>query len=438
MFDLSLVAVVAASVGALFAVWILLDWRRGIYVIAVALPFEALVAAVIPTLVKLVGAASVLGFVGSAALHPRLRRTLSTALRQPTVLWLLAFTAWVAASSLWAQVPGASLVDASTFIFLLAFVVMTACLRKADVFRGCRLFISSAAISVAVAASPILGSQAPRGVRLTVQGEDPNYWALVLLTAASVAAFGLAGRWRLAVVPILTLGILGSSSRGALVAAAAMIVAMLAAASIGWLGRRAGWRILAASGVLLPSVILGLICLLALPAVRLAFQTRVQEVNLATDRTYQQRVKYWRTGGDLFVAHPLAGIGAANFKFANEHASNTRISAHNMWLETAAELGVVGVLLFGGFVVSSLRRAAWVGRAEDLGIGLLAGLLAWCAGGLSLSLSYQKTPFFVVGSVLALHRNRPAPTAGSMLGFGARRRRSDTPMAWVQEGSTSS
>ena len=93
------------------------------------------------------------------------------------------------------------------------------------------------------------------------------------------------------------------------------------------------------------------------------------------------RYHYWEEAGSTFAEHPIARIGSGGFQvewlkvYERFDASG---DAHSLYLETAAELGVVGVaalLLFLGGVAAAVLRLYRVdpGAAS----GLAAGLAAW-------------------------------------------------------------
>jgi len=75
------------------------------------------------------------------------------------------------------------------------------------------------------------------------------------------------------------------------------------------------------------------------------------------------RYAYWRVAAETFAEHPLRGIGAGGFRvpWLRERPFRESVrDAHSLYLETAAELGLVGLaalaLLLGG-VAAAARRA---------------------------------------------------------------------------------
>jgi O-Antigen ligase len=93
------------------------------------------------------------------------------------------------------------------------------------------------------------------------------------------------------------------------------------------------------------------------------------------------RYRYWEEAGSTFIEHPLIGIGSGGFqvewlKVYNRYDASG--DAHSVYLEAAAELGIVGLailLLFLGGVAGSVVRLYRVHRGPAA--GLAAGLAVW-------------------------------------------------------------
>ncbi len=93
------------------------------------------------------------------------------------------------------------------------------------------------------------------------------------------------------------------------------------------------------------------------------------------------RYAYWEVALRTFVRHPLAGRGAGGFRvdwLREREISEAADDAHSLYIETAAELGLVGLgalLLFLGGVAAGARR---LHRAAPVGgTGPIAVLCAW-------------------------------------------------------------
>jgi len=112
---------------------------------------------------------------------------------------------------------------------------------------------------------------------------------------------------------------------------------------------------------------------------------RAASITDATDFSLQGRLNFWRSAWAIFRDHPL-GTGAGTFGAV--HAAYQRdvryysTDAHNLYLQTAAEMGVPGLIALaamlgtaGGLWVRALRRARgteWHPVVAGSGIALLA------------------------------------------------------------------
>lgn len=89
------------------------------------------------------------------------------------------------------------------------------------------------------------------------------------------------------------------------------------------------------------------------------------------------RYQFWSAAVDAFKAHPFHGIGAAGYEaYWDQHGSLavTVRDAHSLFLESMAELGVVGLALVLGFLGfaagSGFRRRPTRSRGGALGVAL--------------------------------------------------------------------
>jgi hypothetical protein len=93
------------------------------------------------------------------------------------------------------------------------------------------------------------------------------------------------------------------------------------------------------------------------------------------------RYQYWRIGARAFIHHPLDGLGTSGFRvyWLRERPIREAVqNVHSLELETAAELGIVGLIALGmmlGGVGWAARRALRADAA--LAAGLMAGALVW-------------------------------------------------------------
>jgi hypothetical protein len=91
------------------------------------------------------------------------------------------------------------------------------------------------------------------------------------------------------------------------------------------------------------------------------------------------RYDYWRVAGRMFEHRPLGGEGASSFApewLRKRPFAEGAHDAHSLYIETAAELGLVGLLLLAAFLGGVALAAR---QAHDLAPALAAGPMAGAA-----------------------------------------------------------
>jgi O-antigen ligase len=124
----------------------------------------------------------------------------------------------------------------------------------------------------------------------------------------------------------------------------------------------------------------------------------------------QQRIELMKHGLSLSVRHPIIGLGIGNFHIYSIHE---RV-AHNGYLETAAELGLIGLIAYLVVIVAPLRGLARIEMgtinsrergdldAKYLSIGLQAALIAYMINSFFLSVQYLWYLYYAAGFAVAL------------------------------------
>ena len=172
------------------------------------------------------------------------------------------------------------------------------------------------------------GVTAVQGTRVRGTGifNDPNDLAMSLVVAVPLVmtAIALRGRvlWRalgLAVLGLMLVAILYTSSRGAVLGLAVMALAYASA--------RAGRMV-------------AVVCAAAVfAALTVAGPSRASEIN-AGEESAQNRVQAWSAGLEMLKQRPLFGVGYGQFTEYHE------LVAHNSLVHSFAELGLFGELWF--------------------------------------------------------------------------------------------
>jgi O-antigen ligase len=215
----------------------------------------------------------------------------------------------------------------------------------------------------------------------------------------------------------------------ALMSAGAMRLLYAVCALILFLGvivtfSRAGFITLAAvSGVMLwkfgrgsrPSMALAtlVVSVLLLSVFSGAYRSRLTTIldpNSDASGSAQERVALLERGMDLTIRHPIIGLGMGNF-----HIYSIREKvAHNGYVETAAELGLIGLLAYLIVILAPLRGLAKIERerakpgdrseldAKYMSIGLQAALIAYMINSFFLSIQYLWYLYYAAGFAVAL------------------------------------
>jgi putative inorganic carbon (HCO3(-)) transporter len=270
--------------------------------------------------------------------------------------------------------------------------------------------------------------------RLTGPIGEQNRYAQVLLVLAPLALFRFFGeekrslRLLAAGAGVLILsGVLLSFSRGAAVAVACCLLALVVLREVRLR------QVLMISAVVVGAVLLiapdYIIRLSSLQGAQSLAGGNAQEADNAIVGRAQSNIAAWNT----FVDHPALGVGPMQF-FRNysyeagqavglKHREHDR-RAHNLYLEMAADLGIVGLGAFlsavGVTMVQLLRlRARWRETRPDLAnlaTTMILSLVAYLSSALFLHLSYQRYYWellAIANGVIWVLMREPRPDAGS-------------------------
>jgi O-antigen ligase len=168
----------------------------------------------------------------------------------------------------------------------------------------------------------------------------------------------------------------GSASQGALMIGVLVVLSVAACFAVG--GAPSPLRIAR-------PVALAALAVLLVGTVVLVAQGGNEPIPAGADRltsVQTNRSAYWRVAADVFAEHPLHGVGSGSFRvewLKRRPFSEAVRDAHSLPLETAAELGLIGLLALAAFVtgvVLAARRGPPAAVAA-LGAFALHALLDW-------------------------------------------------------------
>lgn len=355
---------------------------------------------------------------------------------------IFVFVAWTGATALWADYPGVAVSTAirvvqQVVLFFIVFAAVTTGRRSLLLLVLAYLLGSSISAAMALADPSATMVDGDGLERASGGAGDPNALAALLIPALALSAGLLAGRslpaWAKFLVFIglaLSLGVfLLTLSRGGMIGLAVIVVAALV------FGGRWKRHVLALGTV----AAVATVCFYAFFADPAALERAITP----TEGGGSGRTDIWRMGARMFQDNPIGGIGAGNYALvSNQYLVRTGLiqvddyilldpkQAHNMYLDMAAETGVVGFLLFSGLIAFSLRstlRAArrfqWAGDTdmEVLSRAAFLGLLGMLVADFFLSEQFSKQLWILLALGPALLR--VATREGRELGRGAAARK---------------
>jgi putative inorganic carbon (hco3(-)) transporter len=163
---------------------------------------------------------------------------------------------------------------------------------------------------------------------------------------------------------------------------------------------------------------IGALLIVALVAVRLTgpqlaaryMSTFAQEDQ--RDYSSESRVDLWKDCLKVIQAYPLLGVGPANWRvIASSYGWSEGKSAHSVWMETAAEIGIPGVLmlmLFFGLAAARLWPIARGKLKEEdeyksaIAIGVVLSIVGFAVAGQFVSAPGLEPPYWVAMLGVAL------------------------------------
>lgn len=256
---------------------------------------------------------------------------------------------------------------------------------------------------------------------------DPNFFAQILVPVVAIA-LALAAHVRrtlpriaaLAGALFTTAGVVFSYSRGAVLALAVVGVLIVIIARIPL--RR----------VLPVAALIGALIVAMNPSGLMRRLSTIREFlpgeteSIDPDSSFGERALLMRTAWLIFLDHPLTGVGVGNYTaYFDEYVDRTgsafrqyegvgdRRYPHNLYLEVAAETGVLGVAALAAMLLAcfvSLARARSMLRALDddvlLGLtrGLEAGLVGYLVTAVFLHGQFPRHLWLLFGFALAVER----------------------------------
>ena len=395
-------------------------FRSTLYLFAFLLPFEDIIGRVglgffggVKLLGALIAVALTLKVLADIGSFRALKKNILT----PISLSFFLFIVWSLISVFWAPNSAWALTKVSTYLGLFTVMQSVGLLNRGAVKRMWELLLVGVALSVLLGfILPPPNEMIAASGRFTSGGQDPNDFANLIVVVLSVVFHGILpfrseirNRLRrfvlLSSVSVSVAGGLLSLSRTALINLLVFVLATV------WLRRSVK------SGFILVMV-MALVSIFVLQFsdfTERAVQRYTTLQELHQEQTWAGRIDIWQAAVTVFTERPLTGVGTGNFAFVSPNYSYYAALiaairedggggvAHNIFLSVLAETGIIGFLFWMALLLSAYALARrLIKRGENLGYGLLVGLITYTIAGLTLTWEYVKIPYLIFGSLLAL------------------------------------
>lgn len=300
------------------------------------------------------------------ALPPPLAIVPASTAGRIAVAGLLGLAGWTALSLLWAPLGEAAREDVWRLaLYGAALPLAVAAFRARWTARA--LEPALALLALVVVGYGLLGDLAVLDLDSSFAADGRldqplSYWnamgalaAVGAVLSARIAVDRTRPRWLrgaacAALLPLLA-GLYLTYSRGALAAAALGLVTLALIAPEArplWARAGRGWRLAVGWGAVV--VLAGALVLVAVdrasPPARGATAQRFADIG-------SNRADYWRVAAGSFAGAPALGVGTAGFRvewLRERDVAEGAVDAHSLYLETAAELGLVGLALLAAFL----------------------------------------------------------------------------------------
>ena len=355
------------------------------------------------------------------------------------LFWAGAYALWALASSLWTVSPAGTTYLLSSLAIALVFMLSFASLlsTRSDLDR---VLYALAALSLALGVlstfafigRPLFGFGLLQEGRVQGGTGDPSFFAaaqLIALPLILVLASTKQGMLRnaLYLVALVNIGsVLSTVSRGGTIQLVVVLLLLLA------LPARAIFTSPTQKRVAMAALIAGMAVFFVHYSADLAPRLKTIYSSQSSGEASSGRLAIWPAAVNAFNERPFLGIGYGAFVRTSidrlyatpgttlENFNVHQEEVHNVYLGTAAELGIPGLTIFLGLLLSTglmLRRTAR--RAQEVGAtfissvanALVVGLLGWCVGSMFIETETSRPLWIVVGMCLALPKLIPEQEA---------------------------
>lgn len=191
------------------------------------------------------------------------------------------------------------------------------------------------------------------------------------------------------VTVILTVGILYTGSRGALIGLAAVLGLLF---------------LLSTLHISMRTTITLIIGAISSVIIVLLYNPEIVE-RITSSRNLEERILLWETSLEAFLADPLLGIGYGQLSLYLNATIGREIDPHNTFALIAAETGIIGFVVFFGFIAIVLRDSISLSRLSIAPALLGIGVVGLLGQGLVTDIDNFRSFWIAIG-LIAAHQER--------------------------------
>lgn len=307
--------------------------------------------------------------------------------------------------------------------------------------HGSRFMVKTLAVAgvVTAALAVLYGRRDSTGRLAGAATYDSNDLGLILVVSMPLVIWWFFDqksrvRWIIiAALPLLFNVMLRTSSRGGFLGMVAILAGLL---FVGTTGRVREVRRIALTGVIL--------ALIAIPVLPAAYMSRMSTMDQELDnQSPRSRIQVWKRGIGYTKDNPLLGVGIGNFGRAEGLLSDFSqqrggsgvkwSTAHSSYIQSYAELGVIGGTAFTIMVLGGALALMWWKPVGGVGTGDASlrmmipmvgiAMTAFAVSGAFLSFAYEAPAYYLLGlgtALLLRPEGRAAPGGGPPVPGGLR------------------
>ncbi len=314
--------------------------------------------------IEIGGAKTASSLIGMAAIGLTLVRCLAEGRFKRPPTFALAFAGlvyWQLTTYFWSLDPSKTVAGMVTMVQLLAMVwlIAEAAVGERERLQLMQAFVLGCVIVSLVLVYAYLTGGSVVDYRFAPAGFDPNQAACLISMSFPMALLLVTStrhgplRWlNVACIPLGVFAVVLTASRTGFIAACVGLVAVFFALGFA----RATYRVLW-SAVILATFAAVFYLLPVAPGLeenigRVTFSADTESLSTLTGRT-----EIWAAGQQMFYEHPVGGMGLSSFMEATLAIIGKARVSHNLWIQTAAETGVVGLGLLAVALGAALLPA---------------------------------------------------------------------------------